>query len=293
MPKGDRLKLKADPEDGTTPIANLLIDALAIAKLSGLHKGAILHLWRVTYGWTDENGKRRKEAKVGLSEWAKSLDSTSPRASVTLSDLVQKNIIFRRVADVWGGYYYQLNTDIMSWNSGSVNTSKLREVARIPSFGDITEKDTITENVTVTESDNSSGLGNNYRKEPVTVTENVIEQLPKTEPPTLYKEILNKDINKDIYSDVVKLSKEEHEKLIIQFGEGGTTERITSLSLYIQSTGKKYKSHYATILNWERMNKGKNYGNNQNNNSASGQSKANNSENSKYTSGKYGRLVET
>jgi len=40
MPKGDRLKLKADPEDGTTPISNLLLEAVAMAKISGLQKNA-------------------------------------------------------------------------------------------------------------------------------------------------------------------------------------------------------------------------------------------------------------
>ena len=46
MPKGDRIILKADPEDGTTPISNLLLEAVAMAKLSGLQKGVILYLWR-------------------------------------------------------------------------------------------------------------------------------------------------------------------------------------------------------------------------------------------------------
>ena len=32
MPKGDKEKLKADPEDGTTPVANLLLEALISAK---------------------------------------------------------------------------------------------------------------------------------------------------------------------------------------------------------------------------------------------------------------------
>jgi len=49
------------------------------------------------------------------------------------------------------------------------------------------------------------------------------------------------------------LSSPEHERLIKQFGEAGADERIEKLSLYLLSTGKKYKSHYYTILNWERM----------------------------------------
>jgi len=47
---------------------------------------------------------------------------------------------------------------------------------------------------------------------------------------------------------------EEFEKLKTQFGEKGTNERIENLSQYIASKGKKYKSHYATILTWERKN---------------------------------------
>jgi hypothetical protein len=52
----------------------------------------------------------------------------------------------------------------------------------------------------------------------------------------------------------VKLSQDEHQKLITQFGEKGTNQRIDNLSAYIASKGKKYKSHYATILTWERRN---------------------------------------
>ena len=51
----------------------------------------------------------------------------------------------------------------------------------------------------------------------------------------------------------VFLTSEETDKLIGQFGETGANERIEKLSLYLLSTGKKYKSHYYTILNWERM----------------------------------------
>jgi len=49
----------------------------------------------------------------------------------------------------------------------------------------------------------------------------------------------------------VKLLKAEFNKLIDKFGER-LAEKIESLSSYIASTGKKYSSHYATILNWAR-----------------------------------------
>jgi hypothetical protein len=47
----------------------------------------------------------------------------------------------------------------------------------------------------------------------------------------------------------VFLSEEEHKKLKEKFN-GKAEEKIEKLSVYVASMGKKYKSHYATILNW-------------------------------------------
>lgn len=58
---------------------------------------------------------------------------------------------------------------------------------------------------------------------------------------------------KEIFSEKVKLTKEEYQKLCEKFGKDEADARIENLSLYIQSKGDKYRSHYATILNWERM----------------------------------------
>ncbi len=199
MPKGDRLKLKADPEDGTTPIANLLLEAVAMSKLSGLQVRAIIYLWRQTYGWVGNDGKRLKESKITLTEWARALDCIKNRASTTLSELQNKNIIFRRQPDPWGGYYYKLNTNIASWNSNSLNISKLSECVTIAHFG------TVIQNETVTHIDNSPLSENSPPKHNGTVIQNVTELLSKTATPTLYKEIINKDINKeDTLSEILK-----------------------------------------------------------------------------------------
>jgi hypothetical protein len=73
-------------------------------------------------------------------------------------------------------------------------------------------------------------------------------------------EDINKDKNKKIskkkFYDCVLLTEEEHTKLTEQFN-GSTDTKIKALNDYMMSTGKKYKSHYHTILNWERMNKNK------------------------------------
>jgi hypothetical protein len=70
----------------------------------------------------------------------------------------------------------------------------------------------------------------------------------------------NKDNNKEkhIYGEFknVRLTDEESEKLKAQFGEEGTSFWIEQLSAYVESKGKKYKSHYATILNWDRKDGG-------------------------------------
>ena len=64
----------------------------------------------------------------------------------------------------------------------------------------------------------------------------------------------DKKNNKNKYLEFVKLSDEEYEKLVEQFTENGAKSRIENLNLYIGSKGDKYKSHYHTILSWERKN---------------------------------------
>lgn len=62
------------------------------------------------------------------------------------------------------------------------------------------------------------------------------------------------------YSNVL-LTDEEFEKIKTEFSD--YEKRIENLSNYIASTGKSYKSHYATIKNWARMERERK-GNNQN-----------------------------
>ena len=50
----------------------------------------------------------------------------------------------------------------------------------------------------------------------------------------------------------VFLTEEEYQKLVTELGDPLTKEYITRVSLYCQSKGKRYKSYYATILNWHR-----------------------------------------
>lgn len=80
------------------------------------------------------------------------------------------------------------------------------------------------------------------------------------EQPTINQQITNnqphrknvKNVKKDIYGEFqnVLLTDEEYQKLQDKFSD--YQDRIEKLSAYIASKGKKYSSHYATILNWAR-----------------------------------------
>lgn len=56
----------------------------------------------------------------------------------------------------------------------------------------------------------------------------------------------------------VLLTKEEHKTLIDKIGAKDLTEYLERLNNYVGSTGKRYKSHYFTILNWHRRDKKEN-----------------------------------
>ena len=72
----------------------------------------------------------------------------------------------------------------------------------------------------------------------------------KTNPNTNTNTNTNTNINKRLYGECqnVKLTEDEYNKLV----EKNYTGLIDELSLYIASKGDKYKSHYATILQWAK-----------------------------------------
>ena len=66
-----------------------------------------------------------------------------------------------------------------------------------------------------------------------------------------FKEKINKKKeNKKQYLDGVLMTEEEHQSLVDRFGESSARKMIENLNNYILSTGKKYKSHYHTLLVW-------------------------------------------
>ena len=82
--------------------------------------------------------------------------------------------------------------------------------------------------------------------------EETAEKKPKAKPKS--KKIAPAKSNYGEYSNVL-LTEEEYNKLLIEIPNA--SEYIEKLSSYMESTGKTYKSHIATIRNWFRNDKDK------------------------------------
>jgi hypothetical protein len=105
---------------------------------------------------------------------------------------------------------------------------------------------------------------------------------------------INNNGHKEIYGEFnnILLTKEEYEKLSQRFGKEITEQKIQKLSGAIASKGYKYKSHYATILTWDRNDQKRINDGTVKVNSQSDGSEKDNSGINKYTGGRYGGLVQ-
>jgi hypothetical protein len=80
---------------------------------------------------------------------------------------------------------------------------------------------------------------------------------PNLTKPNLTKPNKKEKKIKDKFMEFVFLTKDEYEKLVAKFGDFGTKDAIERLNNYIGSKGINYKSHYYTILSWDKMGKNK------------------------------------
>jgi len=200
MPKGDRAILKADPEDGTTPLANLLLEAVSIAKLTGLEKGLILYLWRQTYGWA-AGGERVKEAQI-LQGTITKFFTTSPKSIyLALKSLTEKHVVIRRDLGQGNGYAYRMNTRITEWNE-CIDLDALVALMEFIRLGindrgsqiDLPLSNTPSP-ATLDEASPEAKKGGSHVILPLSFTPTLGSTQMTS--PTLYKESLNK-VNKDV-----------------------------------------------------------------------------------------------
>lgn len=99
----------------------------------------------------------------------------------------------------------------------------------------------VTCNVTVTQS-NATDIDREEDKKRKEKDINISDSAPKSTKPVKHKH--------GEYANVL-LTDEELDKLKVEYPTDWE-ERIERLSSYVESTGKRYKSHYATIRNWAR-----------------------------------------
>jgi phage replication O-like protein O len=123
VPKGDYEILKADIEDGYTRVANLLLEAFAMAQLSGIQKGICLFIIRRTYSW----GK--SEDAISLREFAQACGTSEPYVSRQLKDLIDKNVVKRLAYKPGKPAVYTINTRVADWCKGCINIQELHESA--------------------------------------------------------------------------------------------------------------------------------------------------------------------
>jgi phage replication O-like protein O len=121
MPKGDRNFLKADTEDGYAKVANLLLEALAMTKMSGVQKGICLYLIRRTYSWG------QKEDQISLGEFSAACASSPKYVSRQLNRLIKSRIILRTQNNVGKVPAYTFNTRVDQWGEDYLNSRGLRE----------------------------------------------------------------------------------------------------------------------------------------------------------------------
>jgi phage replication O-like protein O len=276
-------------EDGFTGFANELLEALYNIDLNKHEGRIVLFIIRMTYGF-----KRKKDA-ISLSQFEHGMSSKDKSIIVkgtnlyhreicrNINRLVERNIVIKNTE----GYIttYGIQKDYSKWlpypktpsdnpSSGNLPTGNIGLIPPLGSdisstgkistdnipTGKISTDKPSTEGVAIpplgsdnpsTEtSDNpsteTSGNPSTYQIKEIKEIKNTKESIPNK--PTFIIPLLGEFQN-------IKLSQEEYDKLIKRFGEVITKEKIEILSSGIASKGYKYKSHYATILSWDRKDK--------------------------------------
>jgi len=228
-------------ENGHTQIANEILDAFCRCFPGGANARVLLAVIRATYGWhkrEDNLSISHLEQMTGLSRRAViyALQNLEAQKFITIKRLRGRNnvnqpnlIAFQKNYDLWvvqrnsAQYEKQLQNQREKYHTGVVQRNR--------------------------------GSAKNGQK---VVQRN--EKKCQFFAPTKEIKIITKDNDiippKRKYGEFqnVLLSEEELQKLKDKLG-GQAEAFIEKLSAYMESRGKRYKSHYATILNWWRRDK--------------------------------------
>ena len=209
-------------EDGHTRIANEILEHLARAHLSPNQWRVLLCIVRKTYGY------HKKVDYIANSQIVEATGLCKAVVSRSLHKLNDMSIIHRK------GKLLGFQKDWEQWQ-------KLAEQSTIDSK--------------LAEQSTNEKLAVSSTELAVSSTELAVSSTKVSSPAVAQKkkETIQKKLYKRKYGEFnnVLLTDEEYQKLKDKFGVG-VADKIETLSSAIESKGYKYKSHYATILNWER-----------------------------------------
>lgn len=206
-------------ENGHIDVANELAEALARIRISGEEYQILWVIFRKTYGW------HKKQDAISLSQFVEMTGIDKPHVIRAIKNLLPKKVITVANNGNEPAKLYGINKDYDKWKP-------LPKKATLPIMA-------------------------------IKVANNGKASLPilGTTKETTTKEKKEKGDNispaKDRLMDFVFLTEAELQKLKERFGDRGLRERVENLNIYIGKIGevaanRKYKSHYYTILEWEK-----------------------------------------
>lgn len=218
------------PTDAHLRVAHSINEAIMMRDFSKRQRKILDLILRLSWGCNKKTAiiPRQKDfSVVGINE----VDIKE-----ALDWLEVSKIIYRE------GFKYSFNKNFDDWQVSRVNPFQPELLSNLLSF-----------NLNGKTPQLSKRRSYNLVKDEVSTSQNTKSITPNS---VSSKEKVKKVLKKEIYIvpeyPNIKISKEEHQKLIERFGEDGTADKIENLALYIASIGDKYKSHYHTILSWSK-----------------------------------------
>lgn len=222
-------------ENGHTRIANELLDAFCRLFPGGSNAQVLMAIIRRTYGWN------KKEDKLSISQ-IQDMTGLSRRAVIyALQNLeAQRFITVQRQRG--RGHANQPNTVSLQKNYDLWVVQR-----KGPQYEKQLQKQRLKYQAQVVQGNQGSAKNEDQ----------VVQGNDKGGADSLHPQKTRQNTNKRQYGEFtnVLLTDHEHHELQARLGDKGVQEYIERLSAYLASSGKRYKSHYATILNWLRRDK--------------------------------------
>lgn len=216
---------KPELEDGYTQIANEILEKLVRMHLAPNQWQVLICIIRKTYGF------HKKVDYIANFQIGEATGLCKAVVSRCLKELNDRQLITRK------GKHIGFQKDWEKWQGLAFQTTLGSELAEPSTLLDNKSKQNSQPELAVP----STELAELSTKvSSCAVTQKIKDTLPKK----LYKRKYGEFKN-------VLLTDEEYQKLEDRFGDS-LGDKMESLSIGIESKGYRYKSHYATVLAWDK-----------------------------------------